>query len=80
MAYFANGTEGMRFDEQCSRCKYGGAPCPIALVQMAYNYDAVKNKIASSILGYLVKDTGKCMMWEMAKADFEIDSEQNRLF
>ena len=44
MAYFANGTEGMCFDEQCSRCKYGEDACPIAFVQTMYNYDAC-NKI-----------------------------------
>lgn len=33
MAYFSNGFEGMVFDEQCCRCKYGRMPCPIAWVQ-----------------------------------------------
>jgi hypothetical protein len=71
MAYFANGTEGMCFDEQCSRCKYGEDACPIAFVQTMYNYDACNNKVASAILNSLVKKNGKCMMFEIFKKDLE---------
>ena len=67
MAYFANGTEGMYFEEQCSKCKYGNDPCPIAFVQAFYNYEAAKNKIARSILDDLVQDNGVCRMYEMMK-------------
>ncbi len=62
MAYFANGSEGGVFDEECSTCKLGELPCPIAGVQMTYNYDAVNNKVATKILGELVEDSGKCRM------------------
>jgi hypothetical protein len=72
MAYFSNGTEGMCFDEQCSRCKYGEQPCPIAFVQMNYNYDACNNRVASAILNALVKNNGVCEMFEFAKEDFKI--------
>jgi hypothetical protein len=72
MAYFSNGSEGALLDEQCSRCKYGALPCPIYFVQTEYNYDAVKNEVASEILNYLVKNDGTCTMFEMAKKDFEI--------
>lgn len=50
MAYFSNGSEGMCFDEQCSRCKYGQMPCPIALVQYKYNYDSCNNERARKFL------------------------------
>lgn len=73
MAYFSNGTEGMVFDEQCSLCKYGEKPCPIALVQMEYNYDACNNDVARKILDTLVKDDGTCMMYEEFKSDFAKD-------
>lgn len=63
MAYFANGSEGMVFD--CEGCKYQSEPCPIALVQMEFNYDAVNNKVATKILDRLVKDDGTCIMLEM---------------
>jgi len=59
MAYFSNGTEGMAFEEQCSICKYGEKPCPIALVQSLYNYEAVKNETASNILTTLVSNDAK---------------------
>ena len=72
MAYFSNGTEGMVFDEQCSRCKYGQEPCPIALVQMSYNYDACNNPTARKILDTLVKDDGTCEMFETFKDDLEL--------
>lgn len=70
MAYFANGSEGMCFDEQCARCKYGDQPCPIATVQTMYNYHACNNTTARCILDILVKDDGTCTMFEMAKEDF----------
>ena len=62
MAYFANGTEGMAFEDKCTTCKFGDKPCPIAWVQTEYNYDAVNNKTAREILGDLVKDDGTCVM------------------
>lgn len=65
MAYFSNGSEGMCFDEQCAKCRYAEHRCPIAFVQMMYNYDAVNNKVATEILGHLVKDDGTCTMFEM---------------
>lgn len=70
MAYFANGSEGMVFGEQCDKCKYGERPCPIACVQMVYNYDSVNNKTATAILDSLVKNDGTCMMYKMFKDDF----------
>lgn len=75
MAYFSNGTEGEVFDEQCAKCKYGERECPIALVQISYNYDAVDNETATSILNMLVKDNGACMMYKMAENDFFVQKE-----
>ena len=80
MAYFSNGSEGMVFDTQCGRCKFGLKPCPIAWVQMNYNYDAVNNDVATAILNDLVKDDGTCQVFEMAKLDFEIDPDQLTLY
>ena len=72
MAYFSNGSEGAVFDEQCSMCKYWNRPCPIAWVQMEYNYDACNNETASKILDDLVKDDGTCEMFKQFKEDFQI--------
>lgn len=80
MAYFSNGTEGLWFEHQCLRCKYGQKPCPIAYIQFEYNYEAVKNPIATKILDHLVKNDGTCAIFEMAKIDFEIDPNQIKLF
>jgi hypothetical protein len=82
MAYFSNGSEGMVFDDQCAKCKFGQRECPIALVQIMYNYDQLKDEseTATKILDALVKDDGTCTMWEMAKADFAIDPDQLNLF
>lgn len=81
MAYFSNGSEGMVFDDQCARCKFGRHPCPIAFVQIDANYDQHKDTsgTASKILGHLVKDDGTCMVYEMAKQDFAIDPNQLEL-
>lgn len=73
MAYFSNGCEGECFGEQCGQCKYGEKPCPIAYVQMAFNYKAVGNEIASKILEHLVKDDGTCEMLKMARKDLSND-------
>jgi hypothetical protein len=79
MAYFANGTEGQVFDEQCFVCKYGEKPCPIALIQMEFNYDAYKNKIATDILNYLVENNGTCAMFAVFREDFEIDLTEEKI-
>ncbi len=82
MAYFSNGSEGMVFDDQCAKCKYGQKPCPIAIVQTAFNYDQLKDKsgTAERILGTLVRDNGSCSMWELFQHDFAIDPNQLQLF
>lgn len=61
----------MVFDEQCAICKYGDKPCPIAFVQMEYNYEACNDKVARGILNSLVKDDGTCTMFETFKEDFK---------
>ena len=71
MAYFSNGSEGSVFDEQCMECKYGQEPCPIAWVQMEYNYDACNIPVARKILDELVRQDGTCSMFEQFKADFK---------
>lgn len=63
MAYFSNGSEGACFDNQCAKCIFGDKSCPIAYVQIEYNYDAVNNKVATDILGHLVKNDGTCKMY-----------------
>jgi hypothetical protein len=82
MAYFSNGSEGMVFDDQCCRCKYGRLACPIAFVQQDFNYDQHKDQsgTAQKILGHLVKPDGTCTMWDAFRADFEIDPSQLELF
>ena len=80
MAYFSNGSEGMVFDEQCSKCKYGLKSCPIAWVQIEYNYEAANNETAGKILDFLIKPDGTCAMWEKFKDDFAIDPNQMELF
>lgn len=82
MAYFSNGTEGMVFDDQCAKCKYGRSPCPIALIQMEYNYDQLKDTTgtARKIMDTLVNSKGVCSVFEMCKNEFEIDPNQLPIF
>ena len=75
MAYFSNSTEGSVFEHQCSLCKYGQDPCPIALVQFMYNYEACNNEVATKILNELVSNNGTCSMWKEFKKDFRIDPD-----
>jgi formate hydrogenlyase subunit 6/NADH:ubiquinone oxidoreductase subunit I len=76
MAYFSNSTDGSVFDYQCSLCKYGEEPCPIAFVQMEYNYEACNNKTARGILDSLVKDDGTCEMFRQFEKDFSLEKQQ----
>lgn len=56
MAYFANGTEAMIFEEQfCSRCVHGD-DCPIMLLHMIHNYDECNNP--NSMLHVLIPRKG----------------------
>lgn len=75
MAYFSNGTDGECFDVQCNKCKYGQEACPIAWVQLDFNYEASNNKVARAILDHLVSDEGECSMYKTFEKDFEeVDS------
>ena len=80
MAYFANGSEGECFESQCELCRYGEKPCPIALVQLNYNYDAVNNKTATEILDSLVKNDGTCLMYREFEKDFKFtEGEESQI-
>lgn len=79
MAYFSNSSDGSAFDDQCAMCKYGMRACPIALVQLMYNYDACDNETATKILSALVQDDGTCAMLELAAEDLKIiETEENK--
>lgn len=80
MAYFSNSSEGSVFDCQEKGCRYAQEACPIALVQIMYNYDAVNNKVATEILDALVKQDGTCTFFEMAKTELFVDPDQADLF
>jgi hypothetical protein len=80
MAYFANGSEGEVFEEQCSGCKYGERQCPIYFVQAEFNYEVCNNKGARKILDYLVDNNGTCVMYKEFKTDFAIDKNQIKMF
>jgi hypothetical protein len=74
MAYFSNGSEGSCFDLQCSICKYGMDPCPIAFAQMEFNYDQLRDTTgtARKILNSLVDDGGNCAMFKAFKKDLKV--------
>ena len=68
----------MVFDLQCSMCRYGEDPCPIALTQMEYNYKAANNKTARAILDDLVANNGTCAMYTMMEAATTPEEVSNR--
>ena len=55
MAYFSNSTDGEVFNQECTDCILWNKPCPIAIVQSLYNYDACNIPVARAILNDLVK-------------------------
>ena len=78
MAYFPNSTAGEVFYAQCAKCRYGESPCPIALAQMNFNYDACNNEVATKILDSLVSNDGDCAMFKLDPDWFE--KRQEKLF
>jgi hypothetical protein len=76
MAYFPNSSTGECFDEQCDNCKYRQKPCPIAAIQMQFNYDQVNNKLATEIMNCLVSNDGKCSMFNTFFNDFAIPEDE----
>jgi hypothetical protein len=68
MAYFSNGTEGMVLDNQCSECIYGEEPCPIALMQLEFNYEQIGNTLARRIMDTLIDEKGICQMKKLIDA------------
>ena len=79
MAYFSNGSDGEKFDNECATCKYGQEECPIAYVQFEYNYEACNKPIARAILDTLVDNDGTCKMKQMFRKDFYIDARQSKI-
>ena len=78
MAYFSNSSDGAKFYDQCAECLVGDGYCPIAAVQLLYNYPAVGNEIATKILADLVLADGTCQMltaWPGLRHSIERKSE-----
>lgn len=64
MAYFPNGSAGEVLDNQCAECPLGDGPCPVALVQMMYNYTQVGDgeKNLRDAMTLLVDERGICQV------------------
>ncbi len=64
MAFFANGSEGVRMDEQCESCIHQDpdAGCPIMLLQINFNYDQISNPKLSQAMNMLINKKGICQM------------------
>ena len=81
MAYFSNSSEGEILDAQCNDCPLGYGwnnpdqlqffereprPCPVALVQLTYNYDQISppdRKKASECLDKSEHDFSQSQKW-----------------
>jgi len=64
MAYFANSTEGAILDAQCDQCLHTNPDigCPIALVQMTFNYSQCDNEELKEAMNMLIDKDGRCNM------------------
>lgn len=67
MAYFPNGSAGDVLQRQCDSCPIGAEPCPIALAQSLYNFNAVGNEVATAVLDGLVAPDGACQMVQIIR-------------
>ena len=68
----------MKLDNQCIECKYGEDPCPVAFVQITYNYDQVGNDLARKIMNDLVSEEGVCQMKKVIDAKQDEDYPINK--
>ena len=84
MGYFSNGTEGFYLEEQCHNCLHGlndEMLCPVALVQLTYNYSQIGNDDLQAALNMLIDEHGICLMKHaIEKAGIRFDfSEREQL-
>lgn len=90
MAYFCNGTEGMRYEADfCERCVHydGEEGCPVMAIHMLYNYDQIDNKDLKTILELLIPTdgdgfAGECKLFYKITDDeaSKLDKDQGDLF
>lgn len=69
-------------DEQCCRCPYGEKPCPIALIQVIYNYDQLNkgNEQLKEAMNALVDEDGQCQMLVLIEANTPPPADTDRLW
>jgi len=83
MAYVANGSDplGDKIDQQCDDCVHGIADdvgCPIAFVQMNYNYK--QEGAVKEILDHFIPQTGECTMYKLISKYIPNNLKQGKLF
>jgi hypothetical protein len=81
MAYFSNSSDGSNFDRRCGDCRAFMRQCPIAFVQISYNYDQITalnqgDETAKLILDALVDDEGKCRMFEIMQKELTMTEDE----
>lgn len=78
MGYFANGSEGMDYEEQfCRRCIHVGPEegpgCHVWLAHLLFNYTQTKNAEVEAVLDTLIPRNGihnlQCAMFVAAPAE-----------
>lgn len=85
MAYFPNGCAGDHLEIQCDDCVHGMADdigCPIALIQMEYNYKQSNtgNKDLQAAMTILIDDKGDCVMYKLISKYLPNNTKQQELF
>jgi len=71
MGYFANGTEGARYEaEYCDRCIHRvnrDEECPVLFLHLMWNYEQCRDKLKKDTLELFIPQegvfNGKCKMW-----------------
>lgn len=60
MAYFSNGTEGIDYQEKyCRLCIHDiDSQCPVIMLHLLWNYEAVNDKVKSLALNTLIPVDG----------------------
>jgi hypothetical protein len=79
MAYFPNGSAGAVLEAQCADCPLGNGPCPVAGIQMLYNYDQLNDgqENLKDAMSLLVNEKGVCEVRKQILENVTRVSEQD---
>ena len=78
MAVISNSDEDFLSLEDCAQCVFGDEFCPVAYLQVMFNYDQLKNEKVKEMLDILLPDA-RCWFMNNKSEHFKVDARQEQL-